>query len=136
MNKIQQKITGSKYPPFTMDIWTQTPDLESDRWPCQHCHCDVQFAVCHFLIFAQSNQIYQSSWSGGLNHKDSHHCLKIYKQITVAVTSFFTQSFNEMLIFVGERYDFTYVNIMSPGKGCTWYVNLLIYVSRTSHQYD
>ena len=46
---------------------------------------------------------------------------KFTNKFTGAVTFFFMQNFNKMFIIVGERHDFSDVNITSPGKGCTWH---------------
>jgi len=42
--------------------------------------------------------------------------LKFTNKFTVTVTFLFLKIFNKMFIFVGERHDFTAVNITSPGK--------------------
>ena len=71
-NITQQKVRGSKKIMLKMStihantcIQTTTP--LRNRWcddgvvqqPPLSCHRNVQFAVCHFLTFAQSNQIRQ-----------------------------------------------------------------------------
>lgn len=103
-----------------------TPDSVRDRQQCQCCHHDVQFTVCHILTFTQSNQICHSFWLDGLNHVIPVFVRKFTQKYYSSCNVFFTQNFNEMFIFVGERHDFTDVKIMPSGKGCTstWHVKL------------
>ena len=89
------------------------PECVPDQRQRRCCRHDMQFAVCHFLI--SRNRI---KFIDLLNYGNSSFVLKFRNKFMVAVTFFFTQTFNEMFIFVGECRDFTDANITSPGKGC------------------
>ena len=93
------------------------PECVPDQRQRRCCRHDMQFAVCHFLI--SRNRI---KFIDLLNYGNSSFVLKFRNKFMVAVTFFFTQTFNEMFIFVGECRDFTDANITSLGKGCQWHV--------------
>jgi len=137
-NKIHQKVEASR---FMFKMSTDECRIPVSRLTCwtvktQWWVCDLSFWLCirsaavsmlsswhpirglplpEFRTIESHLSVFLIGWS------DSSFCLKIHKYIYKSCNIFlYTQ--NYVNIFVREQHSFIYVNIMSPGKLCMWYV--------------